>query len=220
MHGGMSVKELGAPSLDALERGVPNLEKHVENMQSFGLPVVVALNAFPTDTEEELAFIRDKLSKLGVPVVQSDIWARGGDGGLDMARAVVEACDKPNTFHHLYDVNETPENKIRAIATKIYGAAGVTFTDKAVKDLKQIHDLGYDNLLICMAKTQASLSDDPNKKGRPEGFTLTVREVRLSAGAGFIIPITGTIMTMPGLPKRPAACSIDVDDKGLVTGLF
>jgi formate--tetrahydrofolate ligase len=220
MHGGMSAKELGTPSLDALERGVPNLEKHVENMQSFGLPVVVALNAFPTDTEDELAFIRDKLSKLGVPVVQSDIWAKGGDGGLDMARAVVEACDKPNTFHYLYDANETPENKIRTIATKIYGAADVSFTDKAVKDLKQIHDLGYDNLLICMAKTQASLSDDPNKKGRPDGFTLTVREVRLSAGAGFIIPITGTIMTMPGLPKRPAACSIDVDDKGLVTGLF
>lgn len=220
MHGGMSAKELAAPSLDALERGIPNLEKHVENMQSFGLPVVVALNAFPTDTDGELAFIREKLSRLGVPVVQSDIWAKGGEGGLDMARAVIEACGKPNTFHYLYDASEPPVDKITKIATKIYGAKDVSFTDKARKDLKQIHDLGCDDLLICMAKTQSSLSDDPDKKGRPEGFTLTVREVRLSAGAGFIIPITGAIMTMPGLPKRPAACNIDVDDTGKVTGLF
>ena len=137
-----------------------------------------------------------------------------------MAKAVIEACDKPNTFHHLYDANLSPEEKIKTIATKIYGADGVNFTDQAKKDLKQIHDLGKDNLLICMAKTQSSISDDPAKKGRPTNFTLTVREVRLSAGAGFIIPITGSIMTMPGLPKRPAACSIDVDAKGNVSGLF
>ena len=137
-----------------------------------------------------------------------------------MAKAVVEACSKPNTFHYLYDENLTPAEKIETIATKIYGADGVNFTDKALKDLKQIHDLGKDNLLICMAKTQASISDDAAKKGRPTGFTLTVREVRLSAGAGFIIPITGAIMTMPGLPKRPSACAIDVDASGKVTGLF
>ena len=220
MHGGVAKEDLGKVDMAALEAGIPNLEKHVENMLSFGLPVVVALNAFPTDTPEELKFIQEKCAKLGVPVVESDIWAKGGEGGIEMAKAVIEACDKPNTFHHLYDANLSPEEKIKTIATKIYGADGVNFTDQAKKDLKQIHDLGKDNLLICMAKTQSSISDDPAKKGRPTNFTLTVREVRLSAGAGFIIPITGSIMTMPGLPKRPAACSIDVDAKGNVSGLF
>ena len=220
MHGGVAKEDLGKVDMAALEAGIPNLEKHVENMLSFGLPVVVALNAFPTDTPEELKFIQEKCAKLGVPVVESDIWAKGGEGGIEMAKAVIEACDKPNTFHHLYDANLSPEEKINTIATKIYGADGVNFTDQAKKDLKQIHDLGKDNLLICMAKTQSSISDDPAKKGRPTNFTLTVREVRLSAGAGFIIPITGSIMTMPGLPKRPAACSIDVDAKGNVSGLF
>ena len=220
MHGGVAKEDLGKVDMAALEAGIPNLEKHVENMLSFGLPVVVALNAFPTDTPEELKFIQEKCAKLGVPVVESDIWAKGGEGGIEMAKAVIEACDKPNTFHHLYDANLSPEEKSKTIATKIYGADGVNFTDQAKKDLKQIHDLGKDNLLICMAKTQSSISDDPAKKGRPTNFTLTVREVRLSAGAGFIIPITGSIMTMPGLPKRPAACSIDVDAKGNVSGLF
>lgn len=220
MHGGAAKEDLGNINMEALEAGIPNLEKHVENMLSFGLPVVVALNAFPTDTEEELKFIQTKCAKLGVPVVESDIWAKGGEGGVEMAKAVVEACSKPNTFHYLYDENLSPAEKIETIAKKIYGADGVSFTDKALKDLKQIHDLGKDNLLICMAKTQASISDDAAKKGRPTGFTLTVREVRLSAGAGFIIPITGSIMTMPGLPKRPSACSIDVDAFGKVTGLF
>lgn len=220
MHGGLAKNELSEPNLKALEAGIPNLEKHVENMLSYGLPVVVALNAFPTDTDEELKFIQEKLAKIGVPVVQSDIWAKGGAGGVEMANAVVEACAKPNNFHYLYDEKMSPEEKITTIATKIYGAKDVVFTDKAKKDLKLIHDLGKDDLLICMAKTQASLSDDAAKIGRPEGFTLTVREVRLSAGAGFIIPITGAIMTMPGLPKRPAACNIDVDNKGRVSGLF
>lgn len=220
MHGGQTKEQLAEQNLEALEAGIPNLEKHVENMLSYGLPVVVAVNAFPTDTAEELQFIQDKLSLIGVPVVQSDIWARGGAGGVEMAKAVIEACEKPNSFHFLYDAKLSPKEKITAIATKIYGAKDVAFTDKAEKDLKLIHDLGKDDLLICMAKTQSSISDDPNKKGRPEGFTLTVREVRLSAGAGFIIPITGAIMTMPGLPKRPAACNIDVDAGGLVSGLF
>jgi formate--tetrahydrofolate ligase len=220
MHGGLKKEELGKVDMAALQAGIPNLEKHVENMISFGLPVVVALNVFPTDTEEELKFIREKCATLGVPVVKSDIWANGGKGGLEMADAVIEACDKPNTFHFQYEMSLSPAEKIEAIAKKIYGAAAVVYTDKAKKDLKRIHDLGYDGLLVCMAKTQASISDDPDKKGRPDGFTLTVREVKLSAGAGFIIPITGTIMTMPGLPKRPAACSIDVDANGKVPGLF
>ncbi|MDR0654486.1 MAG: formate--tetrahydrofolate ligase [Synergistaceae bacterium] len=220
MHGGVSKEHLAEENLASLEAGIPNLEKHVENMQSYGLPVVVALNAFPTDTENELRAVAEKCAKLGVPVVQSDIWAKGGEGGIDLANAVIEACDKPNDFHFLYETSASPVEKITVIAKKIYGAADVSFTDKAQKDLRQIHDLGCDDFLICMAKTQSSLSDDPNVKGRPEGFTLTVREVRLSAGAGFIIPITGSIMTMPGLPKRPAACGIDIDEKGRVSGLF
>lgn len=220
MHGGVAKDDLGKINMNALEAGIPNLEKHVENMLSFGLPVVVAINVFPTDTPEELELITTKCAKLGAPVVKSDIWAKGGAGGTDMAEAVIKACDQDNTFHYLYNVDETPKEKIIAIATKIYGADGVVFADKAENDLKLIHDLGKDDLLVCMAKTQASISDDPAKKGRPTGFTLTVREVRLSAGAGFIIPITGSIMTMPGLPKRPAACSIDVDAKGRVSGLF
>ena len=220
MHGGVSKEDLAKENLAALEAGIPNLEKHVENMQSYGLPVVVALNAFPTDTDSELRAVAEKCAKLGVPVVQSDIWAKGGKGGIDLANAVIEACDKPNDFRFLYEADASPVEKITAIAKKIYGAADVSFTDKAKKDLKQIHGLGCDDFLICMAKTQSSLSDDPNVKGRPEGFTLTVREVRLSAGAGFIIPITGSIMTMPGLPKRPAACGIDIDDEGRVSGLF
>lgn len=220
MHGGVAKEDLGKLDMKALEAGIPNLEKHVENMLLYGVPVVVALNIFPTDTKEELDFVSEKCAKLGVPVVQSDIWARGGDGGLEMAKAVIEACDKPNDFRFLYDEKLNPKEKIRVIATKIYGADGVSFTDKAEKDLKQISELGKDDLLVCMAKTQASLSDDPSKKGRPTGFTLTVREVRLSAGAGFIIPITGTVMTMPGLPKHPAACSIDVDNSGIISGLF
>lgn len=220
MHGGVKKEDLAKEDLKALEDGIPNLEKHVENMLSYGLPVVVAINAFPTDTEKELSFIQEKLAGLGVPVVESDIWAKGGAGGTDLAEKVIEACEKPNSFHFLYETELSPKEKIEKIARNIYGADGVIYTDKAEKDLKEIHDLGKDDLLICMAKTQASLSDDPNKKGRPTNYKLTVREVRLSAGAGFIIPITGSIMTMPGLPKRPAACAIDVDESGRVSGLF
>ncbi|MDR1482727.1 MAG: formate--tetrahydrofolate ligase [Synergistaceae bacterium] len=220
MHGGLKKEELGRVDMAALQAGIPNLEKHVENMLAFGLPVVVAINVFPTDTDGELAFISDKCAGLGVPVVRSDIWANGGRGGLEMADEVINACEKQGAFHFLYEESSPPAEKIDAIAKKIYGAGDVVYTDRAKKDLNKIHDLGYDNLLICMAKTQASISDDPNVKGRPDGFTLTVREVRLSAGAGFIIPITGAIMTMPGLPKRPAACSIDIDANGRVTGLF
>lgn len=220
MHGGLPKDKLGTVSLDALQAGIPNLEKHVENILGFGLPAVVAINIFPTDSPEEISFIREKCSRLGVPLVSSEIWAQGGKGGLALADAVIEACGKPNEFRYLYEAAMPPAEKIRAIATKIYGAADVAFTAKAEQDLRRIHVLGYDSLLVCMAKTQYSFSDDPAKTGRPEGFTLTVREVRLSAGAGFIIPITGAIMTMPGLPKRPSACAIDIDAEGKITGLY
>ncbi|MDO4218504.1 MAG: formate--tetrahydrofolate ligase [Synergistaceae bacterium] len=220
MHGGMAKAELAKVDMAALEAGIPNLEKHVENMQSYGVPVVVAVNAFPTDTKEELDFITKRLATIGVPVVESDIWAEGGKGGIELAKAVLDACERPSNFHVLYDTALSPKQKILQIAQKIYGADDVVYTDKAEKDLKRIHDLGKDDLLICMAKTQASISDDPTKIGRPTNFKVTVREVRLSAGAGFIIPVTGTIMTMPGLPKRPAACNIDVDNNGKVSGLF
>jgi len=220
MHGGVAKEDLGKINMKALEAGIPNLEKHVENILSFGLPAVVAINVFPTDTAEELELITAKCAKLGALVLKSNVWEKGGEGGIELAEAVVKACSKENSFHYLYDVRMTPEEKINVIATQIYGADGVSYTEKAIKDLQQIHYMGKDDLLICMAKTQASLSDDPAQKGRPSNFKVTVREVRLSAGAGFIIPITGSIMTMPGLPKRPAACSIDVDANGRVNGLF
>ncbi|PIE55520.1 MAG: formate--tetrahydrofolate ligase [Dethiosulfovibrio peptidovorans] len=220
LHGGLSKDKLGEVNMEALAAGIPNLEKHIENMKSFGLPVVVAINAFPTDTPEELKLVEEKCAALGAPVALSEIWAKGGDGGIDLAKKVMAACDMPNDFHFLYDEKLSPREKITTIATKIYGADGVAFTDKAEKDLKAIHDLGMDDLLICMAKTQSSISDDPNKKGRPTDFTITVREVRVSAGAGFIVAITGSIMTMPGLPKKPAALAIDVDERGRISGLF
>ncbi|MCF4152017.1 formate--tetrahydrofolate ligase [Dethiosulfovibrio sp. F2B] len=220
MHGGVSKEKLGEVNMDALAAGIPNLEKHIENMKSFGLPVVVAINAFPTDTPEELKLVEEKCAALGAPVALSEIWAKGGEGGIDLAEKVIAACDEKNDFRFLYDEKLSPKEKITKIATEIYGADGVSFTDKAEKDLKAIHDLGLDDLLICMAKTQASISDDPAKKGRPTGFTVTVREVRASAGAGFIVAITGSIMTMPGLPKKPAALAIDVDENGRISGLF
>ena len=220
MHGGLPKERLGEENLEALEKGMPNLEKHVENLQKFGLPVVVAVNAFPTDTPRELAFVEEACARLGAPVSLCEGWAKGGAGAADLAKVVVEACGKPNGYKPLYEAELSPKEKILRIAREIYGAEGVQYTERAEGDLKTIHALGMDHLLVCMAKTQASLSDDPNKKGRPQGFTLTVREVRLSAGAGFLVPVTGSIMTMPGLPKRPAALSIDVDDRGRVTGLF
>lgn len=220
MHGGVPKEKLGEVNMDALAAGIPNLEKHIENMKNFGLPVVVAINAFPTDTPEELKLVEEKCAALGAPVALSEIWAKGGEGGIDLAEKVIAACDEKNDFHFLYDEKLSPKEKITKIATEIYGADGVSFTDKAEKDLKAIHDLGLDDLLICMAKTQSSISDDPSKKGRPTGFTVTVREVRASAGAGFIVAITGSIMTMPGLPKQPAALAIDVDENGKISGLF
>ena len=220
MHGGLAKAELGNENLDALSRGIPNLLKHIENIQKYGLPVVVAINRFESDTQAELDLLAKKCEELGASFALADVWARGGEGGKLLAQKVVEACEKPSKFHFIYDENMTPKEKMNAIAREIYGADGVDFTPKAEKDLKLIHDLGKDNLLVCMAKTQYSLSDDPAKLGRPENFRITVREVRLSAGAGFLVAITGEIMTMPGLPKKPAALNIDVDADGKITGLF
>ena len=220
MHGGVAKSELTGENLEALSKGIPNLEKHIENMQGFGVPVVVAINRFPTDTEAELKLVHERCAAFGVPVALSEIWAKGGEGGIELAERILEAVEKPNSFHPLYDVAQSPKEKIEKIAKEIYGAKGVTYTAQAEKDLEEIHRLGKDNLVICMAKTQASISDNPALIGRPEGFELTVREVRLSAGAGFIIAITGSIMTMPGLPKVPAAMKIDVDNDGNITGLF
>jgi formate--tetrahydrofolate ligase len=220
MHGGRKKNELTVEDLAALEKGMTNLEKHIENISRFGLPAVVAINRFPTDTKAELDLIEKKCNALGASVALSEVWEKGGEGGVDLAKKVIEACEKPSKFTHLYDAELSPKQKIQAIAREIYGADGVTYTDQAEKDLQMIHELGKDTLLICMAKTQYSLSDDPAKLGRPSGFTITVREVRLSAGAGFLIPITGAIMTMPGLPKKPAALSIDIDEKGQISGLF
>ena len=220
MHGGRSKKELGTEDLAALEAGIPNLLKHIENIQKYGLPVVVAINRFPLDTEAELALVAKKCEELGASFALSEVWAKGGEGGKELAQKVVEACEKPSDFKFIYNENQTPKEKMNAIAREIYGADGVDFTPQAEKDLQQIHELGKDNLLVCMAKTQYSLSDDPTKIGRPKNFRITVREVRLSAGAGFLVAVTGEIMTMPGLPKKPAALNIDINADGVISGLF
>ena len=220
MHGGLSKNELSTENLEALEKGIPNLQKHIENITKYGLPVVVAINKFPTDTNAELALVAEKCRELGAEFALSEVWEKGGNGGVELAQKVVDACEKKSDFKFIYDENLSPKEKMNAIAREIYGADGVDFTLQAEKDLSRIHELGKDNLLVCMAKTQYSLSDDPLKLGRPENFRITVREVRLSAGAGFLVAITGSIMTMPGLPKKPAALNIDVDENGKITGLF
>lgn len=220
MHGGLQRADLAREDLDALEKGMTNLEKHIENVAAFGLPAVVAINRFPTDTKAELALVEEKCNRLGASVALTEVWGKGGEGGMELGRKVMEACEKQSSFQFLYDTALSPKEKIQKIAAEIYGASGVTYTDQAERDLAQVRELDKDNLLICMAKTQYSLSDDPALLGRPEGFRVTVREVRLSAGAGFLVVVTGTIMTMPGLPKKPAALSIDIDETGRITGLF
>ncbi len=220
MHGGKKKADLAHEDLAALERGMENLEKHIQNIAGFGLPAVVAINRFPTDTEAELALVEEKCAALGASVSLSEVWEKGGDGGKDLAEKVMAACERPSQFVFLYDTALSPREKMEKIAKDVYGADGVVYTDQAEKDLAQIHDLGKDNLLVCMAKTQYSLSDDPALLGRPKGFRVTVREVRLSAGAGFLVAITGSVMTMPGLPKKPAALTIDIDEKGRISGLF
>jgi formate--tetrahydrofolate ligase len=220
MHGGVPKSALASENLKALESGFANLKKHVENVRTFGVPAVVALNRFPTDSDSELKLVRDMCESLGVPMALSEVWAKGGSGGIELANEVLEAAEKPSSFKFLYELHESPKDKIEKIAKTLYGAGEVRYTPEAEADLKRVHELGYDDLLVCMAKTQSSLSDDPALFGYPEGFTMTVREVRISAGAGFIVPITGKIMTMPGLPKVPAAEGVDVDEFGRITGLF
>ena len=220
MHGGLDKKELAKIDMEALEKGLANLTKHIENIHKFGLPAVVAINAFPTDTKEELDFVEAKCKALGADVALSEVWAKGGAGGIELAEKVEAAMQKNNNFHFMYDVNQSIPEKITTIAKEIYGADGVNFTKAAQKQLKEIENLGYDKMPICMAKTQYSFSDDATKLGRPTGFTITVRELRLSAGAGFIVALTGNVLTMPGLPKHPAAENMDIDNNGKITGLF
>ena len=220
MHGGLDKKELGHVDMAALEKGLANLTKHIENIQKFGLPAVVAVNAFPTDTKEELDFVEQKCNELGAEVALSEVWAKGGEGGLKLAEKVDEAFRKPNHFRFMYETEQSVPEKIGAVAREIYGADGVDFTAAAKKQLKEIEELGFDKMPVCMAKTQYSLSDDAAKLGRPTGFRITVRELRVSAGAGFIVALTGNILTMPGLPKHPAAENMDIDKDGRIVGLF
>ena len=220
-NGGVPKAELGTENLEALEKGIPNLLKHVENITKvYKLPCVVAINRFPLDTEAELKLVEDKCHELGVNVALSEVWAKGGDGGIELAKEVVRLCDEPNDFSFAYDLDATIEEKITAIVQKIYGGKDVIFTPNAAKQIAQLTALGYDKMPICMAKTQYSLTDEPTKLGAPTGFTVTVRNVKVSAGAGFLVALTGDIMTMPGLPKVPAAERIDVDETGKISGLF
>ena len=220
MHGGVPKTELGKVDMAALEKGLANLTKHIENVHKFGLPAVVAINAFPTDTKEELDFVEEKCNALGASVALSQVWAKGGEGGVELAEKVLEAMKQPADLHYMYEVEQSIPEKIEAIAKAIYGADGVDFTAPAKKQLAEIEALGLDKMPICMAKTQYSLSDDATKLGRPEGFRITVKELRISAGAGFIVALTGNILTMPGLPKKPAAENMDIDVNGKITGLF
>ncbi len=221
-NGGIPKDKLAEENLDALRAGSVNLEAHIDNLIGFGLPVVVAINRFGTDTEEELDIIRDICDKKGVDFALSEVFAKGGDGGIELAEKVVAACEKKSDFKFMYDDDMSIKEKINAVATKIYGADSVKYDASALKTIAEIEALDekYSKFPICVAKTQYSLSDDATKLGRPKGFALTVREVKLSAGAEFIVVLTGAIMTMPGLPKKPAAYSIDVDDEGNITGLF
>ena len=220
-HGGVAKADLNTENLEALERGLPNLLRHVENITKvYGLPCVVAINRFPTDTEAELKLVEDKCRALGVNVALSEVWGKGGEGGLALAEEVVRLCEQPNDFRFAYDVEASIEEKLNAIVTKVYHGDGVVLTPNARKQMVQLTDLGYGNLPICMAKTQYSFSDDQKLLGAPDGFTVTVRNIKVSAGAGFLVALTGDIMTMPGLPKVPAAEKIDVDSNGKITGLF
>lgn len=220
MHGGVPKNELARVDMEALGKGMENLLKHIENIHAFGLPAVVAVNAFPTDAPEELAFVEERCRALGAAAVLSEVWAKGGEGGLKLAEKVETAMREPAKFHTLYDEKESIPAKIEKIAKTVYGADGVEFTAAAHKEMEEIEALGLDKMPVCMAKTQYSLSDDPGKLGRPQGFRITVRELRVAAGAGFIVALTGDILTMPGLPKHPAAENMDITDDGRISGLF
>ena len=221
MHGGMAKSELGKENLEALEKGIPNLLRHVSNMTNvYKLPCVVAVNRFPTDTDAEINLVIEKCKELNVNVRLSTVWADGGKGGIELAKEVVELVEKKNDFSFSYELDQPIEKKIEDIVKKIYGGAGVTFTQNAKEQIAKLNELGYDKLPICMAKTQYSFSDNAALLGAPEGFIVTVRNIKVSAGAGFIVALTGDIMTMPGLPKVPAAEKIDVDENGKISGLF
>ena len=220
-NGGVAKADLGAENLDALKKGIVNLEKHIENLQKYGVPVVVTLNSFITDSAAETAYVRDFCEARGCEFALSEVWEKGGEGGIALAKKVLKAMEeKENDFHVLYEDEMPLADKITKIAKEIYGASGVNFAPAAVKQLKRLTELGFGNLPVCMAKNQYSLSDDPTLLGRPSGFELNVREVYVSAGAGFVVVLTGAVMTMPGLPKAPAAYNIDVDNNGKITGLF
>ena len=220
-NGGVPKDQLSEENLDALAKGICNLEKHIENLQKFGVPIVVTLNSFVTDTEAEYEYIRNFCEERGCEFALSEVWAKGGEGGIALAEKVLNTLEnKESNFHVLYPDEMPLKEKINTIAKEIYGADGVVFDPAASKMLDKLTDLGFGNLPVCMAKTQYSLSDDQTKLGRPEGFTITVRDVFVNAGAGFVVALTGAIMTMPGLPKKPAAFGIDVDDDGKITGLF
>ena len=221
-NGGVSKEDLGREDIDALSRGIVNLEKHIANLKQYGVPVVVTLNQFVTDTEAELDFIKHFCQERDCDFALSEVWEKGGEGGLELGKAVLKTLEtKKSEYHPLYSYEDTTiEEKIEAIATKIYGADNVVYAPAAARQKKQLAELGYGNLPVCMAKNQYSLSDDPKKLGRPENFDITIREIYVNAGAGFVVALTGDIMTMPGLPKKPAAEGIDVNEDGAITGLF
>ena len=220
MNGGVPKDALGTENLDALKKGAANLEKHIENIGKFGVPAVVAVNVFPTDTEAELLLLEELCARLGAKCARSEVWAKGGAGGLALADAVEEAIAKPSNFHPIYDEKKSIAEKIEMIAREIYGADGADFTPEAKKQLAEMETLGMTETPVCMAKTQYSFSDNPALLGRPTGFRITVRELRASCGAGFVVALTGNILTMPGLPKVPAAMGMDITEDGVITGLF
>ena len=221
MHGGVPKTELSGENLEALEKGIPNLLRHVSNIKNvYKLPSVVAVNRFPTDTDAEVNLIIEKCKELGVNVILSNVWAEGGKGGEELAKEVVNLCEQPNDFTFSYELDGSIEDKIEAVVKKVYGGDGISVLPAAKKQIAALETMGYANLPVCMAKTQYSFSDDPTKLGAPDNFTVTIKNVKISAGAGFIVVLTGDIMTMPGLPKVPAAEKIDVDENGKISGLF
>ncbi|MEM5781265.1 MAG: formate--tetrahydrofolate ligase, partial [Lawsonibacter sp.] len=220
-HGGVAKADLGSENLEALERGLPNLLRHVENItQVFGLPAVVAINRFPFDSETELELIRTKCKELGVNVALSEVWGKGGEGGRELAEEVVRLCETPNNFSFVYDAGLSIEEKLNAIVQRVYRGSKAVLTADAKKQAKQLAELGFGDYPICMAKTQYSFTDDQKQLGAPENFEVTVRNLKVSAGAGFIVALTGNVMTMPGLPKVPSAEKIDLDENGVISGLF
>ena len=220
-NGGVAKQDLNSENLDALKKGIVNLEKHIENLQKYGVPVVVTLNSFITDTEDEISYVRSFCEERNCEFALSTVWEKGGEGGIELAQKVLETLEKKESHFKLLYPDEMPlKDKIETVAKEIYGADGVQFSPAALKQLQKLTELGFGNLPVCMAKTQYSLSDDPSKLGRPENFEISVREVYVSAGAGFVVVLTGAVMTMPGLPKKPAAFGIDVNEDGVITGLF